>query len=78
MSNLRTFVESLNTSQRAGLLAAVMVLIAGIILSSLTYVEVKSHTRAQLDAEQKRQLQHLGAMLTPALVRDDRITLNLS
>ena len=78
MSNLRTFVESLNTSQRAGLLAAVMVLIAGIILSSLTYVEVKSHTRAQLDAEQERQLQHLGAMLTPALVRDDRITLNLS
>ncbi|MEC8523819.1 MAG: adenylate/guanylate cyclase domain-containing protein, partial [Pseudomonadota bacterium] len=78
MSNLRTFVESLNTSQRAGLLAAVMVLIAGIILSSLTYVEVKSHTRAQLDAEQQRQLQHLGAMLTPALVRDDRITLNLS
>ncbi|WP_369984944.1 adenylate/guanylate cyclase domain-containing protein [Thalassolituus sp.] len=78
MSNLRTFVESLNTSQRAGLLAAVMVLIAGIILSSLTYVEVKNHTRAQLDAEQHRQLQHLGAMLTPALVRDDRITLNLS
>ena len=31
MPNLRTFSETLNTSQRAGLLAAVMVLIAGII-----------------------------------------------
>lgn len=78
MSNLRTFVESLNTSQKAGLLTAVMVLIAGIILSSLIYSEVKNQTRVQIDAEHQRQLQHLGRMLIPALIRSDRITLNLN
>jgi len=78
MPNLRTFSETLNTSQRAGLLAAVMVLIAGIILSALAYSEVRSYARQQLASENARQLQHLGALLTPALVRDDRITLNLT
>ncbi|TPD55622.1 MAG: hypothetical protein C9355_02215, partial [Thalassolituus maritimus] len=78
MPNLRTFSETLNTSQRAGLLAAVMVLIAGIILSALAYSEVRSYAHQQLSSENTRQLQHLGALLTPALVRDDRITLNLT
>ena len=78
MPNLRTFSETLNTSQRAGLLAAVMVLIAGIILSALAYSEVRSYARQQIASENTRQLQHLGALLTPALVRDDRITLNLT
>ncbi len=78
MPNLRTFSETLNTSQRAGLLAAVMVLIAGIVLSALAYTEVRSYAHQQLTSENTRQLQHLGALLTPALVRDDRITLNLT
>ena len=68
MPNLRTFSETLNTSQRAGLLAAVMVLIAGIILSALAYSEVRSYARQQIASENTRQLQHLGALLTPALV----------
>jgi len=78
MPNLRSLGETLNTSQRAGLLAALMVLIAGILLSSLTYLEVRQLTSERLADENERQLQHLGALLTPALVRDDRITLNLT
>lgn len=78
MSILRSISETLNTSQRAGLLAAVMVLFSGVIISAVTY----NHLYTQLVSEQndndRRQLQHLGALLTPGLVRDDRITLNLT
>lgn len=78
MLNLRSISDSLNTSQRAGLLAALMVLVAGVILSATTYTNIYEQLKAEQAADSKRQLQHLSALLTPSLVRDDRISLNLS
>lgn len=78
MFNLRSISESLNTSQRAGLLAALMVLIAGVTLSATTYLNLYDQLEVEQAAESQRQLQHLSALLTPSLVRDDRISLNLS
>lgn len=78
MFNLRSISDSLNTSQRAGLLAALMVLVAGVILSATTYTHIHEQLEAEQAADSKRQLQHLSALLTPSLIRDDRISLNLS
>jgi len=70
--------ESLNTSQRAGLIAALMVLVAGLALNAVNYVGVHSQALHDLAQENERQLHQLGSLLTPALVRDDRISLNLA
>ena len=78
MFNLRSTSDSLNTSQRAGLLAAIMVLVAGVILTVTTYTNLYEQLESEQVAESQRQLQHLSALLTPSLVRDDRISLNLS
>ena len=78
MSILRSISETLNTSQRAGLLAAVMVLISGVVISIFTYTHLYSQLSGELLAQNNRQLQHLAALLTPSLVRDDRISLNLT
>lgn len=78
MLKLSAISDSLNTSQRAGLLAALMVLIAGVILSANTYINLYEQLEAEQAEESQRQLQHLAALLTPSLVRDDRISLNLS
>lgn len=78
MSILRSISETLNTSQRAGLLAAVMVLISGVVISAFTYTHLHSQLAAQLQESNTRQLQNLSALLTPSLVRDDRISLNLT
>ncbi len=73
-----TFLDQLSTSQRAGLLVAFVVLIAGALISGVTYVQLHSQLVQRISDEQNRQLQHLGSLLIPNLIRADRISLNLS
>ena len=73
-----TFIDKLSTSQRAGLLVAFVVLIAGALISGVTYLQLHSQLTQQTDREQDRQLQHLGSLLIPNLIRSDRISLNLA
>ena len=62
MFNLRSTSDSLNTSQRAGLLAAIMVLVAGVILTVTTYTNLYEQLESEQVAESQRQLQHLSAL----------------
>ena len=78
MSILRSISETLNTSQRAGLLTAAMVLISGIAISAMTYFHLKDQLISEHQDSARLQLQHLGALLTPGLIREDRISLNLT
>ena len=73
-----SFLEQLSTSQRAGLLIAFVVLLAGALISGITYLQLHSQLSQRIEDEQQRQLQHLGHLLTPNLIRMDRISLNLA
>lgn len=70
--------ESLNTSQRAGLIAALLVLVSGLLLTAFTYQSLLTQLSEQQGDANQRQLQQLSALLAPTLVRDDRISLNLT
>lgn len=73
----RCIRHTLNTSQLNSLLVAVLMLGIGLILSLLTF----SHLQQQLSAEQQanieRQLQRLAVTAAPALLQQDRVSLNV-
>ncbi|MDF1764371.1 MAG: adenylate/guanylate cyclase domain-containing protein, partial [Oleibacter sp.] len=70
-------IERLNTSQRAGLVSSSLVLLAGLIISLLTYNHLRTVNSELTEQNIQRDLNHLGTLLTPSLLRNDRLSLKL-
>lgn len=70
--------QKLNISQICGLLAGCLVMVSGVIISTLgfSHLQQQAESRIQLDAQ--RQLQRLTIALAPSLLKQDRISLNLT
>lgn len=70
--------QKLNTSQICGLLAAFLILLTGLLISSLTYTHLETQLSAKLRQDAQRQLQRLTVALAPSLLRQDRISISLT
>lgn len=70
--------RKLNVSQICGLTAGCLVLLSGILLSSLTYSNLRSQLETRLQQDAQRQLQRLTVAVAPSLLKQDRISLNLT
>jgi adenylate cyclase len=70
--------QKLNTSQIIGLTAALMILATGLLVCGLTYSHLSSQLRTTSIDDSTRQLRQLSVALTPSLLRQDRISLNLT
>lgn len=78
MGNPVSFRQKLNISQASGLFVALMILITGLIISGLTYNQQRSHGLASIKLQTQLQLQRLSLALAPSLLRQDRVSLNLT
>ncbi|ASP38878.1 hypothetical protein CHH28_09365 [Bacterioplanes sanyensis] len=69
--------HKLNTSQLNSLLVAILMLGTGLLLSLLTYTHLLQQLSTQQQNNVERQLQRLAVAAAPALVQQDRVTLNV-
>lgn len=70
--------QKMNTSQICGLFAAILILLTGLLISTLTYIHLETQLSARLRQDAQRQLQRLTVALAPSLLRQDRISINLT
>lgn len=70
--------QTVNTSQGSGLLAALLILLSGVLINAFSYSQLHQQLSQQQQRDIEQQLQRLATALAPALLREDRISLNLT
>lgn len=70
--------QTVSTSQGSGLLAALLILISGTLIHVFSYTQLHQQLSQQQQHDIEQQLQRLATALAPALLREDRISLNLT
>lgn len=70
--------QTVNTSQGSGLLAALLILVSGLLISVFSYTQLHQQLSQQQQRDIEQQMQRLATALAPALLREDRISLNLT
>lgn len=78
MQRVRLIGQKLNISQICGLIAGLMILLSGILISTLTYSHLHGQLQSRLQQDAARQLQRLALATAPSLLKEDRITLSLT
>lgn len=76
MRNL--FRRKFNLGQTCGILAALQLLVAGLVISILTYSHLLGSLRQEVQEDSVRQLQRLSMVIAPAVLQEDRISLNVT
>jgi adenylate cyclase len=76
MRNL--FRRKFNLGQTCGFLAALQLLVAGLLITLLIYTHLLDTLRQQLQEDSFRQLQRLSMVIAPAVLQEDRISLNVT
>ncbi len=74
----RLFGQKLNLSQLSGLLAALLVLLTGVLISLLTWSHLHEQFSLRLQQDAQRQLQRLTVAIAPSLLQQDRVSMNLT
>ena len=67
-----------NVSQICGLTAGSLVLLSGILVSAMISSGIQTQASNRLQQEAQRQLKHLALALAPSILKQDRISLNLT
>lgn len=70
--------KKLNLSQICGLIAGGLVIVSGLMISTLSYSHLKAQAELRIQQDAQRQLQRLTIALAPSLLKQDRISLNLT
>lgn len=78
MSAKQRIWQNLNLSQLSGLLAALLVLLTGLFISLLSYSHLYEQLQQRTQQDIGRQLQRLTLTLAPSLLRQDRVSLNVT
>lgn len=73
-----TQVKKLTFSQGTGLAMAAIVLITGLLICLLSWIELSNQLQQKSLQDAQRQLQRLAVTLTPSLLGQDRISLNIT
>lgn len=76
MRNL--FRRKFNLGQTCGLIAAVQLLIAGLLISLLIYGHLQEGLRQEQEENGFRQLQRLSLVIAPLVIQQDRVSLNVT
>lgn len=74
---LKTILQKLNLSQISGLIVVSIVLFCGLLISILTYSDLKSLLQQELQLDAERQLRRLAVATAQDLARQDRVSLTV-
>ncbi len=75
---LKTILQKLNLSQISGMLVVSIVLFCGLLISILTYSDLKSLLQQDLQLDVERQLKRLALVTASDLSREDRVSLTVT
>ena len=74
---LKTILQKLNLSQISGLVVVSIVLFCGLLISILTYSDLKNMLQQELQHDTERQLKRLALVAADDLARQDRVSLTV-
>ena len=74
---LKTIIQKLNLSQISGLIVVSIVLFCGLLISILTYSDLKSLLQQELQFDVERQLKRLAVASADDMARQDRVSLSV-
>ena len=74
---LKTILQKLNLSQISGLIVVSIVLFCGLLISILTYSDLKTLLQQELQFNVERQLKRLAVAAADNLARQDRVSLTV-
>ncbi len=74
----KMILQKLNLSQISGVLVVSVVLLCGLLISTLTYNGSQSLLEQQLRDDVERQLRRLATVTAPILMREDRVSLTVT
>ena len=78
MANPSSIWQKLNLSQAFGLFTAMMILLTGVTISTLSFHNQSSNSQRAIQQQSQQQLQRLAITLAPSLLNEDRVSLNLT
>ena len=78
MHRISLIRQKLNISQICGLTAGSLILLSGILISSLSYSHLRDQLENRFRQDAVRQLQRLAITIAPILLKEDRISLSLT